>query len=71
MTRRSRLTTPQWPIMNLVMKGITRDQFMGRQKANHIQVAYAPSDAAARTALWAKAAALDALGLKVSICGDV
>jgi len=67
---RSRLTTPQWPIMNLVMKGITRDQFMGRHKANHIQVAYAPDQAGARRALWAKAAALDAMGLKVSICGE-
>jgi hypothetical protein len=68
---RSRLTTPQWPMMNLLMNGISRDQFMGRHKANHIQVAYAPGEAAARTALWAKAAALDAMGLKVSICGDV
>ena len=39
---RWRLTTPQWPIMHLVMNGITRDQFMARHKANHIQVAYAP-----------------------------
>jgi L-fucose isomerase-like protein len=68
---RSRLTTPQWPMMNLLMKGITRDQFMGRHKANHIQVAYAPNEAGARTALWAKAAALDAMGIKVSICGEV
>ncbi len=68
---RWRLTTPQWPIMNLVMKGITRDQFMGRHKANHIQVAYGPDRAAARKALWAKAAAMDALGMKVSICGEV
>ena len=57
--------------MNLVMKGITRDQFMGRHKANHIQVAYAPNKAGARKALWAKAAALDAMGMKVSICGEV
>jgi hypothetical protein len=53
------------------MKGITRDQFMGRHKANHVQVAYAPNEAGARTALWAKAAALDAMGIKVSICGEV
>ncbi|HET6413374.1 MAG TPA: hypothetical protein VFG53_15045 [Anaeromyxobacter sp.] len=67
---RSRLTTPQWPFMNLVMKGVSRDQFMGRHKANHIQVAYAPDPAGARTALWAKAAAFNAMGLKVSICGE-
>ena len=71
MEERWRLTNPEWPIMNLVMKGITRDQFMGRHKANHIQVAYAPNLAGARKALWAKAAAMDALGMKVSICGEV
>jgi len=68
---RWRLTTSQWPMMNLVLKGVTRDQFMGRHKANHIQVAYAPNKAGARKALWAKAAAMDALGMKVSICGEV
>jgi hypothetical protein len=68
---RWRLTTSQWPIMNLVLHGVSRDQFMGRHKANHIQVAYAPGKAGARKALWAKAAAMDALGMKVSLCGEV
>jgi hypothetical protein len=71
MEERWNLTTPVWPIMNLVMKGVSRDQFMGRHKANHIQVAYAPSKAGAQKAMWAKAAALDAMGVKVSVCGDV
>ena len=64
-------TTPQWPIMHAVLKGITRDQMMARHKANHIQVAYAPDAAAARRALYAKAAAMQALGLEVSLCGEV
>ncbi len=68
---RWKLTTPQWPMMHLVMKGITRDQFMAKHKANHIQVAYAPDKAGAKKALWAKAAAMKALGMKVSICGKV
>ena len=34
-----RLTTSQWPMMHMVMRGITRDQFMALHKANHIQVA--------------------------------
>jgi hypothetical protein len=68
---RWRLTTPQWPIMHAVLKGITRDQMMARHKANHIQVAYAPDKAGAKKALFAKAAAMDELGLDVSICGDV
>jgi hypothetical protein len=68
---RWRLTTPQWPIMHAVLPGITRDQMMGRHKANHIQVAYAPDKAAARRALFAKAAAMDELGVNVSVCGEI
>jgi hypothetical protein len=66
-----KLTTPQWPMMHLVMQGVTRDQFMARHKANHIQVAYAPNKAGARKALFAKAAALNELGIKVSFCGEI
>jgi len=65
------LTTPQWPIMHLVMRGITRDQFMARHKANHIQVAYGPDEAGARRALFAKASAMKELGIKVCFCGDL
>jgi hypothetical protein len=64
-------TTPQWPMMHLVMRGITRDQFMARHKANHIQVVYAPSEADARRALFAKAAAMNELGINVSFCGKI
>jgi hypothetical protein len=68
---RWRLTTPQWPIMHLTLKGITRDQMMARHKANHIQVVYAPDREGARRGLFAKAAAMRELGLDVSICGEV
>lgn len=64
-------TTPQWPMMHLVMRGITRDQFMARHQANHIQVAYAPTEADARQALFAKAAAMDKLGIRVAFCGKI
>jgi hypothetical protein len=64
-------TTPQWPIMHAVLQGITRDQMMARHQANHIQVVYAPDKDGARQGLFAKAAAMDALGLEVSICGIV
>ncbi len=62
-------TTPEWPMMNAVLYGVTRDQFMARHKANHIQVAYAPSAEAANRALAAKAAMFRELGIDVSICG--
>ena len=65
------LTTPQWPIMHAVLHHITRDQMMARHKANHVQVVYAPDAASAREGLYAKAAALQSLGLEVCLCGDV
>jgi hypothetical protein len=69
--RRWQATTPQWPIMHAVLHDITRDQMMARHKANHIQVAYAPTAADADRALAAKAAMFDALGVKVHLCGKV
>lgn len=68
---RLELTTPQWPIMHAVLHHITRDQMMARHKANHVQVVYAPTAEAAHEGLYAKAAALQALGLEVCLCGDV
>jgi hypothetical protein len=69
--RRWKETTPQWPIMHAVLKGITRDQMMARHKSNHIQVVYAPSARLAHRACRIKAAALAELGLEVHLCGDV
>lgn len=64
-------TTKQWPMMHLVLRGITRDQFMARHKANHIQVVYAPSEMDARHALFVKAAVMNELGIHVSFCGEI
>ncbi len=62
-------TTAQWPIMHAVLLGVTRDQMMARHRSNHIQVVYAPDAAGARRAMFAKAAAMRALGIKVYFCG--
>jgi L-fucose isomerase-like protein len=67
--RRWQITTPQWPMMNAVLAGVSRDQMMARHKANHIQVAYAPSRERAFAALQAKAACFESLGMDVSLCG--
>jgi hypothetical protein len=67
--RRWDATTPQWPIMHAVTYGITRDQMMARHKANHIQVAYAATEADADKAMLAKAAFAHSLGIHVYICG--
>jgi hypothetical protein len=69
--RRWRETTPQWPIMHGVLKGVTRDQMMARHKANHIHVVYAPTAKQAHRACRIKAAMLAELGLEVHLCGDV
>jgi hypothetical protein len=69
--RRWRLTDPPWPIMHAVLHGVTRDQMMARHKANHVQVAYAPSAADADKALAAKAAMFAEMGIHVHLCGDV
>ena len=67
--RRWKETTPQWPIMHAVTYGTSRDQFMARHKANHIQVVYADSAKEADRALLAKAAMADAMGMQVAVCG--
>jgi hypothetical protein len=69
--RRWQATNPEWPIMHVVLHDITRDQFMARHKANHAQVAYAADAETADKALVAKAAAFDALGIIVHVCGRV
>jgi hypothetical protein len=69
--RRWDSTTPQWPIMHAVLHGVSRDQLMAQHKANHINVAYAPSAADADKALAAKAAMFAAMGVQVHLCGDV
>ncbi|MBO1752133.1 fucose isomerase [Actinotalea sp. BY-33] len=69
--RRWQATNPEWPIMHTVLHGVTRDQFMARHKANHVQVAYAPDAETADRALAAKAAMFHGLGVRVHLCGDV
>jgi hypothetical protein len=67
--RRWKITTPQWPMMNAVLHGVTRDQIMGRHKSNHIQVAYGASAQSCDEALMAKAVAFRELGIEVYLCG--
>ena len=68
--RRLKSVTPQWPIMHALLHGVTRDQFMARHRANHLNVAYAPTSQIADQALAAKAAMMADLGIRVHLCGD-
>jgi hypothetical protein len=68
--RRWRETTPQWPIMHTVLHGVSQNQLMARHRANHVNVAYAPSAELADKALATKAAMLAELGITVHVCGE-
>jgi hypothetical protein len=67
--RRWRETTVQWPIVHAVLNGVSRNQMMARHRANHVNVAYAPTAELADQALSTKAAMLAELGLTVHLCG--
>jgi L-fucose isomerase-like protein len=62
-------TTPEWPIVHAVFHGVSRNQFMARHRANHVNVAYAPSTESADKALATKAAMLAEMGVTVHLCG--
>src|SRR5580658_8516537 len=67
--RRWRETTVQWPIVHTILHGVSQNQMMARHRANHVNVAYAPSPAAADKAFATKAAMLAELGIHVHLCG--
>ncbi len=67
--RRWRETTVQWPIVHVVLHGVSQNQMMARHRANHVNVAYAPTAEIADNALATKAAMLAELGLHVHLCG--
>jgi L-fucose isomerase-like protein len=67
--RRWKETTPEWPMMNAILHGVSRDQFMARHMSNHITITYASSPEQADRALAIKAAMMKRMGLDVYICG--
>ncbi|MGH9351594.1 MAG: fucose isomerase, partial [Terriglobia bacterium] len=68
---RWRGTTYQWTIVNAVFHGVSRDQFMARHRANHVNIVYTPSLELANRALAVKVAMLASLGITVHLCGDI
>jgi hypothetical protein len=67
--RRWKETTTQWPIVHTVLHGVGQNQLMARHRANHINVAYAPTAEMADSALATKAAMFAELGVQVHLCG--
>jgi hypothetical protein len=56
--------------MHAVLDGISRDQFMARHRANHLNVAYTPSRVDAEKAVAAKASMMAEMGIQVHLCGS-
>lgn len=69
--RRKEATNPEWPIAHVVLHDVSRDQFMGRHRANHVQMVYAPDADTADKALVAKAAMFNRMGITVNLVGAV
>jgi hypothetical protein len=67
--RRWKETTSQWPMVHAVLDAVGQNQLMARHKANHVNIAYAPSAETADKALATKAAMFSELGIKVHLCG--
>jgi hypothetical protein len=68
--RRWRETTPPWPIVHTALHGVSQNQMMARHRANHVNIAYAPSSEVANKALATKAAMFAELGVTVHLCGS-
>jgi hypothetical protein len=54
-----------------VLHGVSQNQMMARHRANHVNIAYAPTAELADKALATKAAMFVELGVQVNLCGDV
>jgi len=67
--RRWKEVTQQWPVMHVLLKGVTQEQFMVRHPSNHVNVAYAPDSETADRALAAKAVMMSGMGIQVNLCG--
>ncbi len=69
--RRWNQTTIQWPIVSATFDGLSRNSFMARHRANHVNIAYAPDAKTAVKALAVKSAMFYAMGVQVHLCGSI
>jgi L-fucose isomerase-like protein len=69
--RRWNQTTIQWPMVSATFDGVSRDAFMARHRANHLNIAYVPDGRDAANTLAVKAAMFHQLGVRVHLCGPV
>jgi hypothetical protein len=67
--RRWAEVSQEWPVMHVILHGVSQEQFMARHASNHVNVVYAPTAEAADKALAAKAAMFREMGIEVNLCG--
>ena len=67
--RRWREVTYEWPMVSVILEGVSRNQFMARHRANHVNIAYAADREQALLALSTKAAMAASLSVRVHLCG--
>ena len=67
--RRQAATSPEWPLLNAVLDGVSRDQFMAGHESNHITVAYVDAQKKKQVFRSAVAQALTH-GMQVSVAGS-
>lgn len=68
---RRKSATWQWPSNDTILHGFSRDQLTGWYRANHIQVAYAPSAPLADKILVGNVAMLAEMGIAVHLSGEM
>lgn len=66
--RRLESTTPVWPLMNVTLDGVNRDELMAGHQSNHITVAYVPEEHLASVTTTLATMALTQ-GMKVQLAG--
>ena len=67
--RRRNATSPEWPLMNAMLDGVSRDQLMAGHQSNHVTVAYVDEDKLPTVFRAAVAQALTH-GIKVTVAGS-
>lgn len=67
--RRRNATSPEWPLLNAVLDGVSRDKLMAGHQSNHITVGYVDADRCQETFRAFVAQALTH-GMKVRVAGS-
>lgn len=68
-TRRRHATSFEWPLMNAILDGVTRDDLMAGHQSNHLSIAYVP-EAQLQAVLRAFVAQAITQNIHVAVAGE-